>query len=117
MSNVRGSHLVTAGQTLGLRTASEVFADRNYMPDGSLVSRKRPDAMVDDVDEAAHRAVRMVKEGRVRSVEGTDVPLRAETICIHGDGVHAVEFAWRLRTGLEGEGVTVRSVGRGAPKE
>jgi 5-oxoprolinase (ATP-hydrolysing) subunit A len=112
-----GSHMVTAGRSLGLRTASEVFADRNYMPDGSLVSRKRPDAMVDDVDEAARRAVRMVKEGRVRSVEGTDVTLRAETICIHGDGTHAVEFAWRLRTSLESEGVIVRSLGRGVPKE
>ncbi|HEX5439009.1 MAG TPA: 5-oxoprolinase subunit PxpA [Gemmatimonadaceae bacterium] len=108
-----GSHLIDAGQAAGLRTASEAFADRNYMRDGSLVSRRRPDAMVNDADEAAQRALRMVREGCVCSVEGDDVAIRAETICIHGDGTNAVIFARRLRSELEEVGITVRAVGRG----
>ncbi len=107
-----GSHLVSEGEKAGLRTASEAFADRNYMPDGSLVSRRRPDAHVHDADEAVRRAIRMVKEGRVRAVDGTDVALRADTICIHGDGPHAAEFARRLRSDFEAEGIAVRPPGR-----
>lgn len=106
-----GSHLVTAGETAGLRTASEAFADRNYRRDGSLVTRRRPDALVTDADEAARRAVRMVREGRVRTVDGDDIPLRADTICIHGDGPHAAEFARRLRAALEAEHIAVRAIG------
>jgi UPF0271 protein len=107
-----GSDLVEAGRAAGLETASEAFADRNYMPDGSLVSRRRPDAMVTDAGEAVRRAVRMVKEGKVRSVDGGDIALRAETICIHGDGAHAAEFARQLRAAFESGGITVRAVGR-----
>lgn len=107
-----GSHLVRAGEAAGLRTASETFADRAYMADGSLVSRKRPDAMVTDALEAVRRAVRMVREGVVRAVSGEAVMIRADTICIHGDGAHAAELARALREGLEQEGITVRAVGR-----
>jgi len=104
-----GSHMITAGEAMGLRTASEVFADRNYMPDGSLVPRGRPDAMVDSADAALRRAIDMVRRGTVRSVEGTEISLRADTICIHGDGPHAGEFARALRTGLEAAGIAVRA--------
>ena len=109
-----GSHLVTAGERAGLATASEAFADRNYSRDGALVSRRRGDALVSDADEALRRALRMVRDGKVRSVDGDDVVLRADTICIHGDGPHAAELARKLRTGLEAEGVSVRPVGRAA---
>ncbi|MDQ6828023.1 MAG: LamB/YcsF family protein, partial [Gemmatimonadota bacterium] len=105
-----GSHLIGAGEAAGLRTASETFADRGYNADGSLVSRKRPGALVSDADEAVRRAARMVRDGKVRSVDGSDVAVRADTICIHGDGPHAAEFARRLRSGLEAEGVDVRPV-------
>lgn len=108
-----GSHLVAAAEGAGLRAVSEVFADRTYMPDGSLVSRRRADALVTDADTAVERAVRMVREGRVRAVGGDDVAIRAETICLHGDGAHAAEFARRLRAALEAGGVDVRAVGRG----
>ena len=108
-----GSHLVAEGERAGLRTACEVFADRNYMADGSLVSRRRDDAFVLDADEAVKRAVRMAREGRVRAVDGTDVDIRVDTICIHGDGAHAGEFAQRLRGGFEAEGIAVRPVGAG----
>jgi len=107
-----GSQLVRTAETEGLRAVNEAFADRNYMPDGSLVSRARPDAHVTDADEAARRAVRMVREGKVRSVEGHDIAMRADTICIHGDGPHAAEFARALRAAFERDGIAVRAVGR-----
>ena len=109
-----GSHLVTAGEAAGLVTASEAFGDRNYMRDGSLVSRRRADAMVSDARDAAQRAVRMVREGRVRSVDGEDIAIRADTICIHGDGPHAVELVRALRSALEAEGIDVGPVKHGA---
>jgi UPF0271 protein len=104
-----GSELLRAAEARGLDTASEVFADRGYMPDGSLVPRSRPDAVVTDAAQAIARAVRMVREGRVTAVDDTDVAVRADTICIHGDGPHAVPFARMLRAALEREGVTVRA--------
>jgi 5-oxoprolinase (ATP-hydrolysing) subunit A len=105
-----GSHLIGEGESAGLTTASEVFADRNYMNDGSLVSRKRPDAQVHDADEAVQRAIRMVRERKVRSVDGQDIPLTVDTICLHGDGPHAAEFAQRLRTAFDDAGIAVRSL-------
>jgi UPF0271 protein len=105
-----GSHLIAEGERAGLRTASEAFADRNYLSDGSLVSRKRPDAQVHDADEAVRRAVRMVREGKVTPVDGPDIDIKVDTICIHGDGPHAAEFAQRLRNAFESEGITVQSL-------
>ncbi len=102
-----GSHLIAEGQSLGLKTAGEAFADRNYMSDGSLVSRKRPDAQVHDADEAVRRAIRMVREGKVMSIDGNDLAIDVQTICIHGDGPHAAEFAQRLRSAFEDDGITV----------
>ena len=107
-----GSHLVTAGEKAGLKVANEVFADRNYMPDGTLVSRKRPDAHVPKTEDVGRRAVRMVREGNVRSIDGKDITLRADTICIHGDGAHAADFARQLRAAFESAGVEVSAVGR-----
>ena len=107
-----GSPLITEGEAAGLGTASEAFADRNYMSDGTLVSRRRPDAHVHDADEAVRRAIRMVREGTVRSIDGQDIAIRADTICIHGDGPNAAELARRLRSGFEQAGISVQSVGR-----
>lgn len=106
------SQLERAGEAAGLRVACEAFADRNYMPDGSLVSRKRPDAQVHDADEAVRRAIRMVREHKVTAIDGRDIELGADTICIHGDGPHAAEFARRLRSGFGQAGIDVRAVGR-----
>jgi len=108
-----GSFLISEGEAAGLTTACEAFADRNYMSDGTLVSRKRPDAHVHDANEAVSRAIRMVREGKVRSVDGVDVALRADTICLHGDGAHAVEFARHLRAAFKSGGIDVRAMGRG----
>jgi len=101
------SALERAGEAAELRVVREVFADRNYLADGSLVPRSRPDALLYDPAEAAKRVLRMLREGKVRSVEGVDVDVRAETICIHGDTPGAVEFARELRSQLEYEGVKI----------
>jgi UPF0271 protein len=101
------TELARAGEAHGLQIAREVFADRNYLNDGWLVPRTRPDALLHDPKEAAQRVLRMLREGKVCSVEGRDVDVRAETICVHGDTPGAVEFARELRTQLEHEGVRI----------
>ena len=106
-----GSCLIDAGRAAGLRTASEVFADRNYMPDGTLVPRSAPNAIVNDVDEAAARAVRMVQSHRVTAIDGSDVTVLAETICIHGDAPYAALFAQRIRVALAAANIAVLSIG------
>jgi UPF0271 protein len=101
------TELARAGKAHGLQIAREVFADRNYLNDGWLVPRTRPDALLRDPKEAAGRVMRMLREGKVRSVEGRDVDVRGETICVHGDTPGAVEFARELRMQLEHEGVSI----------
>jgi UPF0271 protein len=101
------SELARAGEAHGLQIAREVFADRNYLDDGWLVPRMRPDALLHNPKEAAQRVLRMLREGKVRSVEGRDVEVRGETICVHGDTPGAVEFARELRSQLEHEGVKI----------
>jgi UPF0271 protein len=101
--------LSRAGEKNGLKIAREVFADRNYLSNGQLVPRTRADALLHDPMEVAPRVLRMLREGKVRSVDGVDVEVRAETICLHGDNPEAVEFARALRAHLEEKGVTVRA--------
>jgi UPF0271 protein len=101
------SELARASEAYGLQIAREIFGDRNYLNDGWLVPRTRPDALLRDPKEAAQRVLRMLREGKVRSVEGRDVDVRGETICVHGDTPGAVEFARELRTQLEHEGVRI----------
>ena len=103
------SELARAGKAHGLQIAREIFADRNYLNDGWLGPRTRPDALLHDPKEAAARVLRMLRERKVRSVEGSDVDVRGETICVHGDTPGAVEFARELRTRLESEGVRIRA--------
>lgn len=103
------SELTKAGEKLGLRTAHEVFADRTYQQDGTLTSRKQPNAMITDQSEAAQQVIRMVKEGKVKSCQGVDVLLRADTVCIHGDGEHAVEFAKFIKQQLQNHDIEVKA--------
>ena len=103
------SELARVGEAHGVQIAREIFADRNYLNDGWLVPRTRPDALLRDPKEAAQRVLRMLREGKVRSVEGRDVDVRGETICVHGDTPGAVDFARELRTQLESEGVGIRA--------
>ncbi len=102
-----GSALASAAQAIELRVAREVFADRNYLPDGSLVPRTRPDALLHDAEEAAERVLRMLRENVVRAVDGSDIPLEVDTICLHGDKPEAVAFAQKLRAQLSAAGVKV----------
>ena len=102
-----GSALVDAGKVLGVRTASEVFADRNYRSDGTLVPRSTADALVTDADTAAARAVRMVQAHSVTSIDGSDVRVTADTLCIHGDAPQAPLFAQRIRAALREAGIDV----------
>jgi len=105
-----GSELVRAAEAAGLAAAAEVFADRSYQDDGSLTPRGRPDAMIEDVEASIAQVKRMVLEGKVRAVSGNDVPVRADTLCIHGDQPGAVEFARRIRAALAQAGVAVKAL-------
>ncbi|OZI78776.1 LamB/YcsF family protein [Bordetella genomosp. 2] len=104
-----GSQLVAAAQELGLRGAHEVFADRSYQDDGSLTPRSQPGAMIEDLDAAVAQVLGMVRDGMVRSVNGRAVPVRADTLCIHGDQPNALVFAQGLRDALRDAGIAVRA--------
>ncbi|MEF2965757.1 5-oxoprolinase subunit PxpA [Paenibacillus sp. M1] len=106
-----GSELISAGKKVGLRTASEVFSDRTYQSDGSLTSRRQPDALITDDRTSVSQVIRMISEGKVLSQQGIDVPIQADTVCIHGDGIHAVEFAAKIRSSLTEAGITVQAAG------
>ena len=107
-----GSELVRAGEQAGLITANEVFADRTYQADGSLTPRTQPDAMIHDPEAAIAQIRRMLREGRVRSQQGSDATVQADTLCIHGDEPNAVEFARRIRQALDTDGFRVAPVSR-----
>ncbi len=100
-----GSELIKAGEKIGLKVANEVFSDRTYMEDGSLTCRKEKNALIIDENIAITRVIRMIKEGKVTSIKGTDVNIKADTICIHGDGKHALNFAKKIKYSLENEGI------------
>lgn len=106
-----GSELIHMGKKVGLQVAEEVFADRTYQPDGSLTSRSHANAMVTDPDEAVGRVIRMVKEGRVEAVDGSDIRIQADTICIHGDSEKSLEFVKKLNTELTNNGIILKRVG------
>lgn len=105
-----GSELLRAGEAEGLRVASEGFADRAYAPDGSLVSRTRPGAVIHDPHEVVRRSMKMVTEGRVTATDGSELSLEVSTLCVHGDTEGAHDLTRLLRHGLEQHGIEVRAV-------
>ena len=105
------SALSRAAEANEVRIAREVFADRNYMPDGSLVPRGRPEALLHDAEEAANRVYEMLLHNKVRAIDGSEVAVEVDTICLHGDAPGAVEFARQLRLALHQMGVVVAPVG------
>lgn len=107
-----GSEIIKSCQRIGLRSASETFADRTYQSNGTLTPRTDVNALIYDPTEAAKQVTRMVKEGKVRSVQGTEVELTTQTICIHGDSLQAVEMARNIRNYLHKAGITVKPVGK-----
>lgn len=105
-----GSEMLKAGKKVGLKTASEVFADRAYQADGSLVPRSKPGAVIHDTDEAIARTIRMVKEGRVTAITGEEVEIAADSICVHGDNPSALAFVQAIREKLTAEGVVIAPI-------
>jgi len=103
-----GSELVKAAQAIDLRSRSEVFADRTYAPDGSLTPRSDPHAMIASEEASLQQVIQMVQTGTVTATNGKHVPLIAETICIHGDGEHALPFAQRIYDTLKQQGIETR---------
>ncbi|WP_409289841.1 LamB/YcsF family protein [Peribacillus sp. SCS-37] len=106
-----GSELVKAGHKLGLRTANEVFSDRTYQEDGSLTSRRESNALIKDHETAVNQVIRMVKKGKVTSQQGSDISITADTVCIHGDGESALDFARYITSAFNKAGITVASIG------
>lgn len=104
------SLLISEAQAIGLKTASEVFADRRYEDNGQLVSRKEPDAVITDSDEALKQVLKMVTENKVISRNGKEIDLETDTICVHGDGKHALEFIEQIRKKLTKEGIDIQSL-------
>lgn len=104
-----GSHSISEAKAIGLATASEVFADRIYQDDGSLTPRSQPKALIEDADKAVQQVLQMIKEGTVTTVSGKTIPIVAETICIHGDGEHAVEFAKAIHESLVKNSILISS--------
>jgi UPF0271 protein len=103
-----GSATIRVAQAMGLPVAEEVFADRSYQADGSLTPRSQAGAMLEDAASATAQVLRMVKEGMVTAMNGRSVPLRADTICIHGDGPQAATIAPSLHEALASAGITVK---------
>lgn len=105
-----GSHLITESEKIGLRTASEVFADRTYQNDGSLTPRTQANAMIENKQDAVNQVIMMIEKQCVISTVGKEVPLKADTVCIHGDGNHAVEFARELRNALLSRNIYIETI-------
>ena len=105
-----GSELVAAGTRAGLRTACEVFADRAYRSDGTLVPRQEEGAVIHDAAAVEQRVTAMVRDQAVLALDGTRVPLTVDTICVHGDTPGAAELAARIRASLEKAGVEVKAL-------
>jgi 5-oxoprolinase (ATP-hydrolysing) subunit A len=97
-----GSHSISEAKKMGLKTASEVFADRTYQDDGTLTPRSQPHALIEETDKAIKQVLQMIKEGTVTTLSAKIIPILAETICIHGDGKHAVEFAKAIHSAVKG---------------
>ena len=104
-----GSRMVEVARSLGLAVANEVFADRSYQDDGSLTPRRLPGAMITDLELSIAQVRTMVEQGYVRALSGKEVPLAADTLCLHGDQPDAPVFARALRDALETAGITIRA--------
>lgn len=109
LMGLSGSLMLNIAQEEGLDIISEVFADRHYLADGSLVLRTRDDALVENDEEAISQVLQMVLEGTVPTVDGGSVAIQADSICLHGDGAHAIEFAEKIRVALKEKQIEIRS--------
>jgi UPF0271 protein len=108
-----GSRLVAVARTRGLAVAEEAFIDRAYAADGTLVPRSQSGAVIADPDVAAARSVRIARDGRVRAIDGGDVLIPADTLCLHGDGPDPVGLARAVRSALVAAGIRVAAFAHG----
>ncbi|HKG68043.1 MAG TPA: 5-oxoprolinase subunit PxpA [Segetibacter sp.] len=105
-----GSYLISEAKAMGIKTASEVFADRTYQDDGNLTPRTKLNALIEDEERAIGQVIQMIKKGTVTATSGKEVPILAETICLHGDGKNAVAFASAINKRLIAEKITIKSM-------
>lgn len=103
------SAMTEAAEKIGVPAAHEVFADRTYQADGSLTPRKQPNALITDETQAVQQVIQMVKKGTVTTVQGTEMVLKADTVCIHGDGEHALQFARFIHERLQQEHIHIQA--------
>ena len=104
--------MVWAAKKLGLKTAGEVFADRAYMEDGSLVPRTQPGAMIEEEEEAIERVLKMVQTGTVTAITGKEIPVKADSVCVHGDGEKALLFVQKIKKALDEAGIATAPMSR-----
>ncbi len=105
-----GSHLIREGKKIGLRTASEVFADRTYQADGSLTPRSKSSALIEDTEKMIQQVLQMINKKNITTITGKTIPIKADTICIHGDGKNAVEFAKKINTTLKENNIVINAI-------
>ncbi|WP_225781088.1 5-oxoprolinase subunit PxpA [Xenophilus sp. Marseille-Q4582] len=102
-----GSGMIDAARRAGLTPVEEVFADRGYLPDGSLVPRGQPGALIEDEEAALAQTLSLVRDRAVTAIDGSRVAVNAQSVCLHGDGAHALAFARRIRERLTAEGIAI----------
>ena len=102
-----GSAWIKAGEEVNLKVASEVFTDRAFSPDGTLVPRSQPGAVIHDIEAVIARSLKIITEEKVTAINGAEIPIKADTICLHGDTPGAVALAQRIRQGIEAAGISV----------
>ncbi|TDL96813.1 LamB/YcsF family protein [Macrococcus brunensis] len=107
---IAGGHLVQAAEDKGMTGIHEVFADRNYEEDGTLVSRKEADALIHDAEEATAHILRMINDQVVKTKTGKLVPIQADSICVHGDGPEALQFVHAIRTALQKQNIELTTI-------
>lgn len=108
LAGAKGELMTRIGKEVGLKVAFEAFPDRAYTPEGTLVSRRQPGAVIKEPEKVAERALKMAKEGKVIAVDGKEIPLVAQTLCVHGDTPGAVNLVKMIRERLEKEGIQVQ---------
>jgi UPF0271 protein len=107
-----GSAWIEAGEEVGLKVAREVFADRALNPDGTLVSRSQPGSVIEDTEQVIAASLKMVLEQKATAIDGREIPIEADTICLHGDTPGAAELARKLRERMEAAGIQVISISK-----
>ncbi|MDJ0985151.1 MAG: 5-oxoprolinase subunit PxpA [Desulfobacterales bacterium] len=112
LAGAKGQLMTRIGQEVGLKVVYEAFPDRAYSPEGTLVSRRLPGAVIKDPQAVSERALKMVQEGVVIAADGTTIPLEAQTLCVHGDNPEAVALVKGIRQTLEADGVAVTPMGK-----